>query len=86
LTDGPEWERCGWVPHDRVVGDDAAAGLLVGGLEDPDPGVDRAQGRAGQDQRPVGQQAPDPLGVAANAARSSSVMVAAKFSRGGCRK
>src|SRR5512132_213444 len=58
----------------RVVGDDPPGGVLVGRLEDPDPGVDRPERRPGQ------------AAWAAKAARSSSVMVAAKSSRGGCRK
>src|SRR5512132_1373796 len=47
----------------RVVGDDGLRRLLVGGLEDPDPGVDLPEGGAGQDQHPVGQQPPQPGGV-----------------------
>jgi hypothetical protein len=47
----------------RVLGDDASRGLLIGCLEDPDSRVDRAERGTGHDQHPVGQQAPEPLGV-----------------------
>ncbi len=67
----------------RILSDDGSRGLLIGRLEDPNAGVHRAEGRTGQDQHTVGQQAPQPLGVRHE---RGSLLVAAKLSRGGCKK
>lgn len=47
----------------RLAGDDAPRRLLIGCLEDRDPGVDLAQARPCRDQHALGQQPAQPGGM-----------------------
>ena len=47
----------------RLTGNDAPCRLLIGCLEDRDPGVDLAQARTGHDQHAIGQQRAQPGGM-----------------------
>jgi hypothetical protein len=52
-----DFPECVAAKDHRILRHDLPRGLLVGSLEDDQAGVDRSQGRAGEDELAAGQQA-----------------------------